>query len=67
MYVCICNALTEDAVRRAAASEPSTVRVRDIYGRLGCAPSCGLCSGEARRVAGSALADSARMKLAAAE
>jgi bacterioferritin-associated ferredoxin len=41
MILCICNALTEDEVRKAArAGAPSP---QTAYAHLGCEPQCGTC------------------------
>lgn len=66
MYVCVCNALTEEQVRKAAADGGSGC-ARDLYTRMGCEPKCGLCIPVARRIAGEARAGSARMAIAPAE
>ena len=43
MYVCICNALTENRVRHAVRTHrPDTVR--DVYAACGVAPQCGKCA-----------------------
>jgi bacterioferritin-associated ferredoxin len=41
MIVCICNAITEDEVRKAArAGAPCP---KSAYANLGCEPQCGTC------------------------
>jgi bacterioferritin-associated ferredoxin len=42
MYVCICNCLTERAVREAAAS-PSVRTADDLFAALDIEPVCGHC------------------------
>ncbi|MEM8800594.1 MAG: (2Fe-2S)-binding protein [Pseudomonadota bacterium] len=42
MYVCICNALTESAVRKAARSSPCK-NAKSAYQTLGVKPDCGSC------------------------
>jgi bacterioferritin-associated ferredoxin len=42
MYVCICNALTDRAVRRVAA-ETGCTRPRELYAACGCQAQCGRC------------------------
>jgi bacterioferritin-associated ferredoxin len=41
MYVCLCNALTESQVRRAASTSPDSPEA--VYRSLGTAPKCGKC------------------------
>ena len=41
MYVCICNAINERAVKDAVYAGAS--KVADIYRHNGCAPRCGQC------------------------
>ena len=42
MYVCICNAVTERAIREAAASGVRTLS--ELSRSTGCADCCGSCS-----------------------
>ena len=42
MYVCICNSLTESAVREMAGS-PSVRTVDDLFAALDIEPLCGHC------------------------
>ena len=42
MYVCICNAVTERAVREAAQSGVRTLA--ELSRRTGCADCCGSCA-----------------------
>ena len=42
MYVCICNAVTERAVREAARSGVRTLS--ELSRRTGCADCCGSCA-----------------------
>ena len=42
MYVCICNCLTERAVRKAAAS-PSVRTAEDLFAAFDTEPVCGQC------------------------
>jgi bacterioferritin-associated ferredoxin len=41
MYVCLCNALTDRDVRRAASAGPESPEA--VYRSLGTAPKCGKC------------------------
>jgi len=41
MYVCVCNAITESAVKRAVAAQPGTIA--DVYRALDAHPTCGKC------------------------
>ena len=43
MYVCLCNALTDHQVKRAAA-EAGTTRPSEIYAACGCRAQCGQCA-----------------------
>ena len=42
MYVCICNGITDRAVREAAASGARDLS--DLIAMTGCASSCGSCA-----------------------
>ncbi len=50
MYICICNALTENSVRATARSEGGGTSPGKVYHRLGCAPQCGMCLKRAREI-----------------
>ena len=41
MIVCVCNAITEDEVRKAARAGATCPDA--AYARLGCEPHCGCC------------------------
>ncbi len=41
MYICLCNAVTDRAIRHAASTPGRSVS--DVYRALGCAPQCGKC------------------------
>ena len=41
MYICLCNAVTDRAIRHAARTPGCSVS--DVYRALGCAPQCGKC------------------------
>lgn len=45
MYVCVCNAIRENALRAAARSCPGDADA--VYAFLGHAPQCGQCLDEA--------------------
>jgi len=47
MYVCICNAVTDRAIREAAASAESFA---DVRGSTGCSDCCGNCEDLARAI-----------------
>ncbi|MEI7035367.1 (2Fe-2S)-binding protein [Fulvimonas yonginensis] len=54
MYICLCNAVTDHDIRRAAAEG---VRSFDeLQARTGCSDCCGCCEAEARATLESALA-----------
>ncbi|MCB1832919.1 MAG: hypothetical protein KDH19_05690 [Geminicoccaceae bacterium] len=42
MYICLCNALKEQACHEAAA-QPGTRNAGCVYRRLGCRVRCGAC------------------------
>ena len=48
MYVCLCNGITERAVREAAASGARDLA--DLQAMTGCASSCGSCGELAMQV-----------------
>jgi len=48
MYVCICNAVTERAIREAAASGVRTLS--ELSRRTGCSDCCGSCSDLANEI-----------------
>lgn len=41
MYICLCNAVTDRAIRSVAGE--SACSVSDVYRALNCAPKCGKC------------------------
>ncbi len=54
MYVCICNAVTDHAIRRAVRR--GTVSFEQLRFELGVSSSCGRCEDHARSVMAEALA-----------
>ena len=48
MYVCLCNGITERAVREAAAAGVHTLA--ELTRRTGCAGVCGSCAGHAEQI-----------------
>ncbi len=48
MYVCICNAITDKDIRRAAASGADSLYA--LQDRLGVASCCGSCADHAREI-----------------
>jgi bacterioferritin-associated ferredoxin len=42
MYVCLCNALTDQTLRQAAVASGST-RPGEVYAACGCRAQCGQC------------------------
>ncbi|MEP3050327.1 MAG: (2Fe-2S)-binding protein [Erythrobacter sp.] len=48
MYVCICNAIRESDLRRAAACTSGTVE--QAYAALGKSPNCGQCLVDAAKI-----------------
>jgi bacterioferritin-associated ferredoxin len=64
MIVCVCNALCEDEVRRAArAGAPCPV---SAYAHLGCQVQCGSCLLYAREIVDEERADLLKVDAAAA-
>jgi bacterioferritin-associated ferredoxin len=55
MYICICNAVTDSAIRDAV--EDGARSLRELSFRTGCSTQCGRCVGRAREVMNEALAD----------
>ncbi|MCT2558900.1 (2Fe-2S)-binding protein [Tsuneonella sp. YG55] len=45
MYVCICNAIRESELRRAAVRTPGDAEA--VYAKLGKRPNCGTCLADA--------------------
>lgn len=58
MYVCICNAVTDSAIRKAV--NDGATSFRDVSMRTGCSTQCGRCVPVARSILDEALADSGR-------
>jgi bacterioferritin-associated ferredoxin len=54
MYVCICNAVTDSAIRQAVNEGARSLR--DLSARTGCSTQCGRCVPVARDVMDAALA-----------
>ncbi|MBT8077953.1 MAG: bacterioferritin-associated ferredoxin [Gammaproteobacteria bacterium] len=48
MYVCICNAVTDKQIRRAARQGAESVS--ELRERLGVASNCGSCADQAREI-----------------
>jgi bacterioferritin-associated ferredoxin len=46
MYICLCNAVTDHDIRRAAAD--GVHNFADLQARTGCSDCCGCCESEAR-------------------
>ncbi|KJV35296.1 (2Fe-2S)-binding protein [Luteibacter yeojuensis] len=47
MYICMCNAVTDHAIRRHAAEGVATFA--ELQARTGCSDCCGACEPEARQ------------------
>jgi bacterioferritin-associated ferredoxin len=58
MYVCICNAVTDRAIREAAAGGARSFE--DLRGSTGCADCCGSCESLAKSIFDEAVATHAR-------
>jgi len=65
MYVCLCNALTEQSVRAAALAGAS--RPSEVYRACGCAAQCGTCSTTVRRIVNETAANDLLPELLAAD
>jgi bacterioferritin-associated ferredoxin len=65
MYVCLCNALTDQHVRTAAQAGAN--RPSEIYRACGCAVRCGTCSVNMRRILNEAAATAPQPDLLAAD
>ena len=48
MYVCICKAVTDKQIRRAAAS--GVDKLHELRAQLGVASGCGMCANEAQMI-----------------
>jgi bacterioferritin-associated ferredoxin len=53
MYICICNAVTDSAIRKAVIEGARSLR--DLSARTGCSTKCGRCVPTAREVLDAAL------------
>lgn len=59
MYVCICNGITDTAIRAAAADGVSSLA--ELTMRTGCAGSCGACADFAEQVLRDAMPRGSRL------
>lgn len=48
MYVCVCNAIRDCELRRAALRAPGDAVA--VYASLDCKPNCGMCLDEAEEI-----------------
>jgi bacterioferritin-associated ferredoxin len=64
MYVCLCNAVSDHAIRRAV--QAGTVSFEQLRFELGVSRSCGRCESHARSVLAAAIAEHGREELPAA-
>jgi bacterioferritin-associated ferredoxin len=55
MYICMCNAVTDHAIRRLAAEGVETFA--ELQARTGCSDCCGACEPEARQCLREAVAE----------
>jgi bacterioferritin-associated ferredoxin len=60
MYVCICNAVNESAIRQAV--EDGVTSFRGLSLRTGCGTQCGSCVKQAREILDRALEDAGSAK-----
>jgi bacterioferritin-associated ferredoxin len=56
VYVCICNALTDDAIRQAASRDGAT-RPAEVFAACRCRAQCGTCVRSLRVLLGFAQKD----------
>jgi bacterioferritin-associated ferredoxin len=61
MYVCICNAVTDHAIRAAVVAGTRTFA--QLRERTGCASACGGCEDAARAIFDAALAERAAVRV----
>jgi bacterioferritin-associated ferredoxin len=54
MYICLCNAITDHDIRRAAADGVRSFS--ELQARTGCSDCCGCCESEARSTLSAAVA-----------
>lgn len=60
MYICICNAVTDRDIKRAATRGVSTIE--QLRFETGCAGTCGQCESMARQILDQELASSTTMR-----
>lgn len=48
MYICICNAVTESAIRQAVQAGARSIF--DLTAQTGCSTQCGCCANLARQI-----------------
>jgi bacterioferritin-associated ferredoxin len=53
MYICLCNAVTDHDIRRAAADGVRSFA--ELQARTGCSDCCGCCEAEARATLNAAM------------
>ncbi|HEX7370383.1 MAG TPA: (2Fe-2S)-binding protein [Rhodanobacteraceae bacterium] len=53
MYVCVCQAVSDQDIRRAVARGAHTFE--DVQATTGCTTCCGCCESEARELVGTAV------------
>jgi len=58
MYICLCNAVTDHDIRRAAADGVQSFS--ELQARTGCSDCCGCCENEARTTLEQALEQAPR-------
>ena len=64
MYICLCNAITDRAIRQAAADGVSDLD--ELKRRTGCASTCGSCADLAEEVLRDCVARHAPLRILAA-
>ncbi|UAA37920.1 (2Fe-2S)-binding protein [Paraneptunicella aestuarii] len=61
MYVCLCNAITDRAIRKAV-EEQGVGNIRDLRRSLGVANQCGKCAQVAQTIIDQTIVDSSLFK-----
>jgi bacterioferritin-associated ferredoxin len=61
MYICLCNAITDHDIRRAAADGVRSFA--ELQARTGCSDCCGCCEDEARNTFQQAIEQAPRLPL----
>jgi bacterioferritin-associated ferredoxin len=63
MIVCVCNAITEQELRKVAGLDARTPQ--SVYAKLGCEPQCGCCLDYAQEIIDEELAARPQLRIVA--